>query len=452
MSRIDKIFWDTLRGPRQWISSWFAAYALVGAVSSGLIPILLPLMMVELLPHELAAVGYVMGAFNLGALSSPLWGNLADEKKAYRLVFCGGLLLELAAMSVFPLAANLGAWLGLALLMGAGSAAVSTCATLLIVDFYPHKEWTSRIGWLQTFNGGGQVIGLLLAGAFAAIGYRFGLWMGAGLLGAAVVAGLILLPRASKAESSIRELSRAGLGLDFEALLRFARVELIGGRLLKHFHLVNIAGLKNIPKLLPTRFGRFLMSWFFVFLGVSGFFAYFPIFLKQSFGVLPATTSLTYALAAGIGIALYNLSGVWAQKLGAQKIYFYGRILRLSGFILLLLPLLLRHIPGDNIIALVGFAVVVLAWPVLSVTGTELTSELSPISQGAAQGLNNAANGVGTVAGTYMAGWLVHVVGYDCIPIMALVGLALSIVTDTSFHQTKQPIADSGLGQQAAVS
>jgi len=437
MSRIDKIFWDTLRGPKQWVSSWFAAYALLGAVSSGLIPILLPLMMVRLLPHELAAVGYVIGAFNLGALSSPLWGNLADEKKAYRQVFCGGLLLELAAMIAFPLAANLGAWLVLALLMGAGSAAVSTCATLLIVDFYPHEQWTSRIGWLQTFNGAGQVAGLLLAGAFVAIGYRFGLWMGAGILAAAIVVGLICLPRPSKGIQAVKNKKDAAIGLDFNALARFARVELVGGGLLKYFHLLNIAGLKSIPKLLPTRFGRFLMSWFFVFLGVSGFFAYFPIFLKQSFGVLPATTSLTYAVAAGMGIALYNLSGVWAQKFGAQKIYFFGRILRFAGFILLLIPLLLHKIPGENFIALLGFAVVVLAWPILSVTGTELTSELSPISQGAAQGLNNAANGVGTVAGTYLAGWLVHMVGYQCIPIMALIGLGLSILVDTSFHSAK---------------
>jgi MFS family permease len=440
MSRIDKIFWDTLRGPKQWVSSWFVSYALLGAVSSGLIPILLPLMMVHLLPHELAAVGYVIGAFNLGALSSPLWGRWADEKKAFRLIFCGGLLLELLAMSLFPMAANLGVWLFLALLMGAGSAAVSTCATLLIVDFYPPEQWTSRIGWLQTFNGGGQVAGLLLAGAFAAIGYKFGLWMGAGLLLAAIVMGLIFLPRSSRGSMAPEEAMLPGVNLDFESLARFARVELIGGGMLKHFHLLNIAGLKSIPRLLPTRFGRFLISWFFLFLGVSGFFAYFPIFLKQSFGVRPATTSLTYAVAAGAGIALYNLAGIWAQKSGAQKIYFYGRMLRFSGFVLLLVPLLIHKLPGADLLALLGFAAVVLAWPVLSVTGTELTSELSPISQGAAQGLNNAANAVGTVMGTYLAGWLVHVAGYQSIPIMALIGLTLSVFVDTSFHPAKPKI------------
>ncbi len=435
MSQIDKIFWETLRGPRQWVSSWFTAYALVGAVSSGLIPILLPLMMVRLLPDELSAVGYVIGAFDLGALSSPLWGNLADAKKIYRLVFCGGLFLELVSMAVFPLAANLGIWLLLALLMGAGSAAVSTCATLLVVDFYPPAQWTSRIGWLQTFNGAGQVLGLLLAGACVTIGYTFGLWLGAGLLAAAIILGLRFLPRSSQPGIPGRTSLISEAGLDFESLARFARVELLGGGMLKHFHPTNIAGLKSLPHTLPTRFGRFLVSWFFVFLGVAGFFAYFPIFLQQSFGVRPATTSLTYALAAGVSIVLYNLAGVWAQKIGSQKIYFFGRLTRFMGFVLMLIPLLIHTLPGSNLIAIFGFSVVVLTWPIISVTGTELTSVLSPISQGAAQGLNNAANGVGTVTGTYLAGWLVHIAGYECIPIMALVGLALSVAVDTSFHR-----------------
>ncbi|MDA8377942.1 MAG: MFS transporter [Planctomycetia bacterium] len=437
MSRIDKMFWDTLRGPKQWVSPWFVAYALVGAVSSGLIPILLPLMMVRLLPHELAAVGYVIGAFDLGALSSPLWGNWADAKKAFRLVFCGGLLLEIVAMVLFPMAANLGAWLIMALLMGAGSAAVSTCATLLIVEFYPTDQWTSRIGWLQTFNGTGQVIGLLLAGACVTIGYKFGLWMGAGLLLAAVAVGLVFLPRPSRDKKASAKKEISGINLDFESLARFARVELVGGGMLKHLHVLNLAGLKSMLRLLPTRFGRFLLSWLLLFLGVAGFFAYFPIFMKQSFGVLPATTSVTYALAAGVGIALYNLAGMWSQKVGPQKIYFFGRILRMTGFVLLLAPLLIHTLPGANFMALLGFAVVVLAWPILSVTGTELTSELSPITQGAAQGLNNAANGVGTVGGTYLAGWLVHVVGYECIPMMALIGLALSVLVDTSFRRSR---------------
>jgi len=102
----------------------------------------------------------------------------------------------------------------------------------------------------------------------------------------------------------------------------------------------------------------------------------------------------------------------------------------------MLVIMLAPHMAVSGSLALLGFAVVVLSWPVISVTGTELTSELSPLSQGAAQGLNNAANGVATVAGTYLAGGLIHATGYISIPLIAIVGLIFSIVMDTSlkFH------------------
>jgi hypothetical protein len=54
-----------LNEPRRWISVWFLSYALLGAISSGLLPILLPLMIVGL-THHLSWVAYVMGGFNLG--------------------------------------------------------------------------------------------------------------------------------------------------------------------------------------------------------------------------------------------------------------------------------------------------------------------------------------------------------------------------------------------------
>ncbi len=433
MTSTENIFWNTLRGPRRWLEPWYGSYAMLGAVSSGLIPVLLPLMM-EAISHSLATVGYVVGAFNLGALTSPFWGNLADRRKIYRPIFFGGFILEMAALVAFPLAPGLLGWLPIALLMGTGSAAVATCATLFVVEFHPREQWTPRIGWLQTFNGTGQVAGLLLAGMFAAVSYRLGLWTGAGMLAVGLALGFMSAPR-SGVKSGGKPLLTAGsnqrgLGLQFNELARFSRVELLGGGLLKHFHVLNVAALKNLPKLLPTRFGRFILSWFFLFLGVAGFFAYFPLFMRTSFGVAPATTSLAYAIAAGGGVMLYNLAGQWALRFGAERIYFLGRAARLVGFLLLLGLMALQPGAAATGAALTGFALVVLSWPVISVTGTELTSDLSPISQGAAQGLNNAANAVATVAGTYMAGLLVHFGGYICIPLLSIGGLLASLAAE----------------------
>jgi fucose permease len=56
-----------------------------------------------------------------------------------------------------------------------GTAATTTVATLFIIDFVPQEQWDPRISWLQSFNGAGQVAGLLLAGIFGSIYVAAGL-------------------------------------------------------------------------------------------------------------------------------------------------------------------------------------------------------------------------------------------------------------------------------------
>ncbi|MGC8559267.1 MAG: MFS transporter [Phycisphaerae bacterium] len=422
---------DTLLSPRRWLESWYGAYAILGAVSSGIIPITLPLMMSKL-TGELSTVGFVMGAFNLGAITSPLWGNIADRTKKFRLIFFTGLAVEAMGLALFPLVHGLLAWFLIALAMGTSTAAVSTCATLMVVEFHPADEWTPRIGWLQTFNGAGQSIGLLLAGILVAAGYRTALWTGAAMLVPAIGLGIWGLRR-----SVLRHATDPTITLrwirshaDLTPIGRFARVELLGGGVLRHFSIINIRGLKNIGGLLPTRFGRFIASIFIFFFGIAGFFAYFPIFLKTTFHIDPSITSVAYAVTAGVGVALYALAGKWSGKLGAGRVYFLARVFRLLAFTLMLAAILVHNRLATGLLAFGSFSMVILAWPVISVSATELTSELSPISQGMAQGLYNAANAVGTVLGTYLAGAMVGMMGFKSLPILAVAGILLSILID----------------------
>ncbi len=450
MTRVNHIVWETLTAPRRWIEAWYLIYAVLGIVSSGLVPVLLPLMMAALSPN-VATVGYVVGAYNMGLATSPLWGYLADRFNLFRLTLLGGLAIEAGCIGAFPMGHALAQWFPLALGIGVGSAAVATCATLLVVEFHPRTEWTARIGWLQTFNGAGQVGGLLLAGLFAAAGFKLGLWTGAGLLAAALVVGLFSVPRGKAVAAAIkadpdRPDEHRGLKLDFTPVARFARVELLGGGIVRYFYGANLSALRNIRVLWPTRFGRFIASWFCIFIGVAGFFAYFPLFFRKIFHLPPATTSLVYAVAAGVGVALYTLAGRWVERFGARKVYFWGRLARVAGFGLLLAMMFMPGGVAGRITAIIGFGIVVMSWPVLSVTGTDLASELSPIGQGSAQGLNNLANAAGTVAGTYMAGYLIHLTGYVCIPIIALAGLALSLGVDSPLHRHRPAAEKSPAG------
>ena len=432
---------DTLTAPRQWIESWYGAYGILGAVSSGIIPITVPLMMAQA-TGKLSTVGYVMGAFNLGAISSPIWGNIADKTKAFRAIFFGGLAIEAVAMAAFPLVHGLIAWFVIALLIGISTAAVATCATLMVVEFHPVKEWTPRIGWLQTFNGAGQAIGLLLAGVLVTAGYRVALWAGAALLLPAIGLGVWALRRkamhyALDPSVTIRWLRSHG---DLTPISRFARVELLGGGILRHFSIINIQSLKTFAALVPTRFGRFMTSIFLLFFGIAGFFAYFPVFLHKSFHISPMVTSFDYAITAGLGVFLYPLAGRWCGWLGAGTIYLLGRIIRLAAFAIMLAAIVVHAEMVRMILAFGSFSLVILAWPVISVSATELTSELSPMNQGFAQGLYNAANAVGTVAGTYAAGAAVAYMQFKSLAILAVAGLLLSLLIDGLPGQRKQKV------------
>src|SRR6516164_491396 len=155
-----------LIAPRRYIRPWYLAYLLLGTVTAGLLPVLLPVS-VEALSHRLSTVAYVMGAYNFGLITSPLWGVLAERIKAYRTLFLGSFLLTGAGIVGILLFRELPGWLVSAFALGAGSGGAATMATLFIVDFTVRAEWEARIAWLQSFNASGQVVGLILAAAFS---------------------------------------------------------------------------------------------------------------------------------------------------------------------------------------------------------------------------------------------------------------------------------------------
>jgi MFS family permease len=186
----------------KWVENWYISYALLGLSAAGLLPILLPLLVER--TWGAADIGFVMAAFSLGGLTAPFWGGLADRYRLHRWLLVGGILGAALGAAVFPFASLLSRQIGLALLSGVGLASAATVATLFIVEAHPKSEWDARIGWLQTFYGSGQVIGLVrnavtaLSGVIGAVlgGWGANLWGYVaipimGIIGAG--AGLIVL-------------------------------------------------------------------------------------------------------------------------------------------------------------------------------------------------------------------------------------------------------------------
>ncbi len=420
MNKVLKNFFNSIR---EWTAPWYGAYAILGVVSAALIPVLFPLMIISV-SNNIADVGWVMGCYNLGLLTSPLWGSLTDKKHLHRLLFFGGFVVLIAGLVLLPFGHSLLAWLVIAFVLGAGTASVATVATLFIVEFNPQNEWSSRIGWLQSYNGAGQTLGLLLSAYFSGNGiFNLGMWLGAALLIPAVLIGHLGLP-VKRAEGKKGRLIHF---IDIRKVAKFGKVELLGGGVIRHSHRLNLAALKSLEKLLPTDFGYFILSWFISSFGVAAFFAYFPIVMKSAYNVMPGLTSLIYAITGGIGIALYTGSTKLSSRLGVNKVFRLGIALRLIGFVLLLV-LIYAKFNLAPVMACIAFAFIVLAWPIISVTGTTLTAELTPVSEGEAMGLFNASGAVATVAGTFAGGPLVNLMGYSAVSILGAAGLIFTLL------------------------
>lgn len=401
--------------PWHYVAPWYLAYLILGLITSGMLPFLLPLMVANT-THDLGRVAYIVGAYNAGLLAAPLFGLLAERFQLFRPVFFGGFAALSLGLGAAPTVSGLAGWVALALLCGLGAGATATVASLFVVDFAPKPEWNARIGWLQSSSGAGQLAGLLLAGMLLSGPLAYGFWLSAALAAAAIAVGHLGLP------SNSRPHGMPLPPLPWRRLMgAFHSGPPIGG-LLHHSHHLQGEGLRRLPKLLGGDFGRFLIAWAAINFGVAPFFAYYPLIMADTYGIAPTYTALLYAAAAAVSIGLFILAGRAAEQFGSRVAFLFGVAVRVSGFAMLAAATLVTA-SGAAATAMLGFMLIMLAWPVLSVAGTGLAADLTPVEEGAAMGLLAASNAMATLLGTALAGPLVEALGYQVVSPIAVASL-----------------------------
>ena len=134
---------------QRWVEWWYLPYALVGATTSGMAPILLPLVVSQ--TSGPTHIGLIMAAYNLGGLVAPLWGYLADRHRLHRWILSGGLLMTTIGLAAFPFTPNGTARLGLVLLQSIGAAGAATVANLFVVEAHPRPNGISASGGCRPF-------------------------------------------------------------------------------------------------------------------------------------------------------------------------------------------------------------------------------------------------------------------------------------------------------------
>jgi MFS family permease len=405
-----------------YLAPWYLAYMILGLITSGMLPFLLPLMVANT-TDDPGRIAYIVGAYNAGVLPAPLLGLMAERYQLFRPVFFGGFAALSIGLGAAPTVSALADWISLAVLCGIGAGAVATVAPLFVVSFAPKSEWNARIGWLQSFNGAGQLAGLLLAALLLSSPLAYGFWLAAVLSALAIVLGHLGLPSDSHdRERRLPAVAWARLMAGFHSGPPF-------GGLLHHSHHLQGEGLRRLATSIDWKFSRFLLAWAAINFGAAPFFAYYPLIMNSSYGVPPPTVALLYALAAAVGIGLFVAAGRAAELFGPRLLFLLGLAVRAIGFGILGAVTLLTA-SDASAAPMVGFILVVLAWPVLSVAGTGLAASLTPIGEGAAMGLLATSSAIATLLGTAVAGPLVDAFGYRVVIPIAISGfLAAAALT-----------------------
>jgi MFS family permease len=394
---------------------WYLSYAILGCTIGGMFPILIPLLAFKRFGSA-CHVGLVMAAFNLGGLLAPIFGSVSDRFSIHRELLVGGLIITAIALAALSFTNTFSLWLGLALIQGIGVFMAMTVGNLFIVEIHPRAEWNERIGWLQTFNSGGQVSGMLLAAALSQISLSISLLIAAGLVALAVLPSY-QTPKLSPWTAGCRPANpcddRQHYWIQESSHLQFNHGK---------FNL-----LSNLKSVRNTPFEHFMGVWFLCVAGATAVLTLYPVMMQEVYGIGQELLSLNFAIAIGFSVFLYGVAGHLAHRFGPMRILQSFLGVRLIAFLGIFLPGVF-HFGSSVQLILLSFSVVVLCWPFLIVCGTALTALIFPFGEGKGMGIFYAVLAMACITGSTLGGWLAAQWGYNTTAGMAVITESLGLI------------------------
>lgn len=383
--------------PWRWLEPWFAAYALVGLLVNGMVPIMIPLTTESKGPTVVAAV---ISSFFAGQLTAPLIGRFADRTGSQRIVFLGAFpAMSLAAIG-FGLADGTIGWVVAALAAGVSAGAAQTLGSVFIVEGHPESEWDERIGWFRFTFGLGQVAGLAIGAAFAGGDLSRGWYLAGVIIMVGVVVGRLRLPHLHRAAPDATSTTH-GAG--------------------------SANGSSGLSSELHGPFGTFLLSWLLAMIAVQTILNVMPLVMRDAFGVAPSRTAAWYLVGSAIGACLYPFGGMLADRHNAGWVLRRGMVITLVAFVAMTLGWLIDPSFKD-VIGLTALVVVAIGYPLDYLGATMLAAELTLDGEGSAMGLFNSAVAAGAIVGAVIPSFAARAFGYGPLPLIASGVLACALV------------------------
>ena len=400
---------------RRWWEVWYSGYLFQGIVVFGLGGILMPIVIDDATKNA-ATAGVVIGCFYIGQLLAPLMGTLADRTGWYRGFYLSGYILLGIGLAIFPFAQLLWFWIALAFLQGVGSGTTNTVASIFVVECRPKSEWDPRIGWLQTFYGVGQAVGLALASVLQA-NPTIGLLVAAGLM----VPGMLLGTRGLPAPDKRHKPEKA------EFSRRSHRPPRTVYSILHRYEGSVLTGVKHLIYQWRSKFGIYITGWFFIMLATWIIGALFPLLMKGAFNISYGMSSLYYMIGAIIGIFVYVPSGTLGKKVGDGWVVIIGTLMSLVSLVVLS-TLTFIHSDLNHWLVPCFYVLIPIAWSPLIVGGTAWAARLATCEEGEALGIFNGANAIAAVISAFTAGMVAHHFGYGAVVTIAAVASILALL------------------------
>jgi len=401
---------------------WLYSLSL-SAVASSVAGLLVPLYLVRLGGGS-AALGVSASLSSLvGAPGAVLAGRYADRTGNRRGVVLVALSVAAVALAVLPLLRSVPAVVAVNAVLAFALAAVSPVVTMLVVGDAPETSWSARIARLNTFQGYGSTVGLVVgtlwtvgvAAVVSAGTAQESLFVLAAAFGAAAAAVAVRsLPRTARLDVGPRRASRVATVLSRTARsTQDATFSFGTNRVFWASRSLTLDRFARLRGQLPTPLWIYFGASFCFFTGFAVFWAPLPLYLRTAGGFSPGDVFALYLLNNVASTVLFGRAGRISGERDARLVQGGALGVRAGAFVGLAgagaVGFGVTSTGAFGPLAVVGglLCLVGVTWAFIAVTGTAIVSRFAPRNaRGAVLGTYAALSAVGGGVGGLLGGWI----------------------------------------------
>jgi MFS family permease len=420
---------------------WYYSF-LPNNMSGGSTSPLIPLFVTEGLKGTVGQVGLISAVSSMASVPSfILWGNVSDAIKRRRLFILIGFGGMALAMLMMAFSMNFMQYTIANVLLGLLSTAAAPVGTVLILESFKKEEWAKRLGDFSKVGGIGWVVGLVLGTIWLSVFSNIpdpSLAMRALFLLAAGLSflSMILALKWVREPEELVDRSEISGALNKIPLFTFERARYMPQRVV---HVLKLSTHNLRLENFPSSLRRYYAFTFIIFTGFLTFYVALPTYLKQYVGMTSAEVFIIYVASSAVSAITYSQAGRWAGEYGSKKVQgsaILARIFLFPSFFLVTLfgmPHLLLLAVFCILHGLLGFC-----WANISVAGSHIVSNICKQDcRAESTGMYSAMQGMATVAGALIGGFVAQEYGYEAMFIVAPMFLVVGLIMLSKINTEK---------------